>query len=116
MCCASSGSKNNLIRLRWRRRHLVGQPPARYTKRRQIMAVITISRQHGSGGHEVTRLICARLGYRYFDKELMAQLGAQIGLAPDQVVDLPEDKHRVQSVIERLFANVPNPLGDPGEW
>ena len=80
------------------------------------MAVITISRQHGSGGHEVTRLICERLGYRYFDKELMAQLGAEIGLKPDQVVDLPEDKHQVQSVIERLFANAPNPLGDPGEW
>jgi cytidylate kinase len=80
------------------------------------MAVITISRQHGSGGHAVTRLICERLGYRYFDKELMAQLGAQIGLVPDQVVDLPEDKHHVQSLIERLFANVPNPLGDPGTW
>src|SRR6266542_533595 len=80
------------------------------------MAVITISRQHGSGGHEVTRLICERLGYRYFDKELMAQLGAQIGLAPDQVVDLPEDRHQVQSLVERLFANAPTPFGDPGEW
>jgi cytidylate kinase len=80
------------------------------------MAVITISRQHGSGGHEVTRLICERLGYRYFDKELMVQLGAQIGLKPDQVVDLPEDKHHVQNLVERLFANAPNPLGDPGEW
>ena len=54
------------------------------------MAVITISRQHGSGDHEVTRPIGERLGYRYFDKQLMAQLGAQIGLKPDQVVDLPE--------------------------
>jgi cytidylate kinase len=80
------------------------------------MAVITISRQHGSGGHEVTRLIGERLGYRYFDKELMAQLGAQIGLPPNQVVDLPEDKHHVQSLVERLFANAPNPLGDPGTW
>jgi cytidylate kinase len=80
------------------------------------MAVITISRQHGSGGHEVTRLICERLGYRYFDKDLMAQLGAQIGLAPDQVVDLPEEKHHVQSLVERLFANAPTPFGDPGAW
>jgi cytidylate kinase len=80
------------------------------------MAVITISRQHGSGGHVVTRLLCERLGYRYFDKELMAQLGAQIGLKPDQVIDLPEDKHHVQNLVERLFANAPNPLGDPGTW
>ena len=47
------------------------------------MAVITISRRRGSGGHEVTRLICERLGYRFFDKQLMAQLGGQIGLAPE---------------------------------
>jgi cytidylate kinase len=80
------------------------------------MAVITISRQHGSGGHAVTRLICDRLDYRFFDKDLMAQLGAQLGLAPDQVIDLPEDRHQVQSLVERLFANAPTPFGDPGEW
>jgi len=80
------------------------------------MAVITISRQHGSGGHAVTRLLCDRLGYRFFDKDLMAQLGAQLGLAPDQVIDLPEDRHQVQSLVERLFANAPTPFGDPGEW
>ena len=80
------------------------------------MAVITISRQHGSGGRAVTKLLCDRLSYRYFDKDLMAHLGAQIGLAPDQVVDLPEDKHQVQSLVERLFGNAQTPFGDPGEW
>jgi len=80
------------------------------------MAVITISRQHGGGGHAVTKLLCDRLGYRYFDKELIAHLGAQLGLSPDQVVDLPEDRHRVQSLVERLFANVPTPFGDPATW
>jgi cytidylate kinase len=80
------------------------------------MAVITISRQYGSGGYEIARLLCDRLGYQYFDKDLMAQLGAQMGLAPDQVVDLPEDKHQVQSLVARLFGAVPNPFGDPGEW
>ncbi len=80
------------------------------------MTVITISRQYGSRGNEIARLLCDRLGYRYFDKELAAQLGAQMGLAPDQVVDLPEDKHQVQSLLERLFSAVPNPFGDPGGW
>jgi hypothetical protein len=61
------------------------------------MAVITISRQHGSGGRAVTKLLCDRLSYRYFDKDLMAQLGAQIGLAPDQVVDLPEASTRCRA-------------------
>lgn len=80
------------------------------------MAVITISRQHGSGGHAVTKVLCERLGYRYFDKELMEHLGTRLGLAPDQVVDLPEDQHQVQSLMERVFANVPTPFGDPSSW
>jgi cytidylate kinase len=80
------------------------------------MPVITISRQYGSGGQEIAQIICDRMGYRYFDKELMSHLGAQMGLAPDQVVDLPEDQHQVRSLVERLFGNAPTPFGDPGEW
>ena len=80
------------------------------------MAAITISRQYGSGGREVAGLICERLGYRYFDKELMAQLGDELGLAPEQVVDLPDHRHRTRGLLERLFASAINPLGDPGSW
>ncbi len=80
------------------------------------MAVITISRQYGSGGRELAGLLCERLDYRYFDKELMAQLGDELGLSPQQVVDLPEHRHRAQGLLERLFASAINPLGDPGSW
>jgi cytidylate kinase len=80
------------------------------------MAVITISRQYGSGGREVAGLLCERLGYRYFDKELMVQLGDELGLAPAQVVDLPDHRHRTQGVLERFFAAVIDPLGDPSSW
>ncbi|HMQ34357.1 MAG TPA: cytidylate kinase-like family protein [Chloroflexaceae bacterium] len=80
------------------------------------MAVITISRQYGSGGREVAGLVCERLGYRYFDKELMAQLGDELGLAPEQIVDLPDHRHRTQGLLERLFASAINPLGDPSGW
>lgn len=80
------------------------------------MAAITISRQYGSGGREVAGLLCERLGYRYFDKELMAQLGDELGLPPEQIVDLPDHRHRTQSLLERLFASAINPLGDPASW
>ena len=43
------------------------------------MTVITISRQYASGGDEIARLICDRLGYRFLDKNLMASLGTQAG-------------------------------------
>jgi cytidylate kinase len=89
---------------------------ARYN-RRQIMAVITISREYGSRGNDVARLICERLGYRYFDKDLMAQLGAQIGLAPDKIADLPEhQQHHARSHVERLFAAMPLMSGEMAGW
>ena len=43
------------------------------------MTVITISRQYESGGDEIARQLCDRLGYRYLDKDLMASLGVQAG-------------------------------------
>ena len=36
------------------------------------MAVITISRQFGSGGEEIARKVAETLGYDYVDKELIA--------------------------------------------
>jgi cytidylate kinase len=80
------------------------------------MTTITISRQLGCGGKDVATLICERLGFRYFDKELMTQLGAELGLAPEQIVDLPEHQHRVKSLVERLFGATINPFGDPSGW
>lgn len=81
------------------------------------MAVITISREYGSKGNVIARLICDRLGYRYFDKELMAQLGDQLGLEPEEIAGLPEDKrYHARSHIERLFALMPTPSGDLAGW
>jgi cytidylate kinase len=80
------------------------------------MTVITISRQYGSGGRDVARLLCERLGYRYFDRTLMAQLGQDRGVLPEQIVDLAEHRHQVQGLLERVFAAAIDPFGDPGAW
>ena len=80
------------------------------------MAVITISRQSGSEGNEITRLLCERLGYHYFDKKMMTQLEQELGLAPDQVVDLSADLYQVKSWLERAFGDFQIPFGDPGTW
>jgi len=37
------------------------------------MAILTISREYGSGGREIGKRVAARLGYRYADKELLFQ-------------------------------------------
>lgn len=67
------------------------------------MAVITISRQVGSGGREIAARVCELLGYEYFDKDLMARVAAEVGLSESEVVDYSEEHYRVKSFLERLF-------------
>jgi CMP/dCMP kinase len=67
------------------------------------MAVITVSRQYGSGGREVAARVCELLGYRYFDKELMSEVAHEVGLSPQEIVDFPEDQHRVNRFLGRVL-------------
>ncbi|MDX9952608.1 MAG: cytidylate kinase-like family protein [Anaerolineae bacterium] len=80
------------------------------------MAVITVSRQSGSDGDAVTRLLCERLGYRYFDKKLMAELAQEMGIDPREIVDVSADKHQAKGILERIFGNFQTPFGDPSSW
>ena len=43
------------------------------------MAILTISREYGSGGRDIGRLVAERLSYRYVDKELLFAELKQIG-------------------------------------
>lgn len=67
------------------------------------MAVITISRQFGSGGDEVADRVCEILGYSHFDKRQIDQAAADAGLSGRKVIDYSEDIHEVQSFFNRLF-------------
>ncbi len=67
------------------------------------MAVITISRQVGSGGDQIARRLCELLGYRYFDKTLMTQVAREQGISDTEAVDFSEDSYRVRSFIDALL-------------
>jgi cytidylate kinase len=71
------------------------------------MAVITLSRQIGSWGDEIAARVCELLGYRYFDKELMIETAAEVGLGEHEVVDFSEDRYDVQDFISKLFRSGP---------
>lgn len=43
------------------------------------MAILTISREYGSGGREIGRMVAEKMGYRYVDKELLFQDLEQTG-------------------------------------
>jgi cytidylate kinase len=74
------------------------------------MAVITLSREIGSGGEEIARRVCDVLKYRYFDKQLMLEAAAGLGLPRDHVVDYSEDRYQVQNFFARLFRSGPRPV------
>ncbi|MCI0512941.1 cytidylate kinase-like family protein [candidate division KSB1 bacterium] len=44
------------------------------------MAVITISRQYGTGGMELTRQLSQDLGYHYYAKEIAVTIAQQLGV------------------------------------
>lgn len=67
------------------------------------MAVITISRQVGTGGEQVAAEVAKRLGYHYFDKRYMVKAAAEAGLSENEVVDFSEENYRVISFLDQLL-------------
>ena len=82
------------------------------------MAVITISRQYGSGGDEIAARVCEMLEFRYFDKRLMIQVASEVGLSEGEIVDFSEDTYKVQTLWDRLFVNWlgPRVVAQVGTW
>ena len=75
------------------------------------MAVITISRQAGSSGNEeIATRVAELLGYRYFDKRLMAKVAAEVGLSENEVVDFSEENYKVVSFLVRTTSVVHRPF------
>ena len=55
------------------------------------MAVITISREHGSGGGKIGRCVAKILGYDYVDKELITEV-AKMANVPESEVEKYDEK------------------------
>ena len=49
------------------------------------MNIITISREFGSGGRELGRRLAAKLGYDYYDKEIIAAIAQNKGMDENYV-------------------------------
>lgn len=67
------------------------------------MAVVTVSRQYGSGGRDLARRVADLLGARYVDSELIAEAARRVGAPADLVSQRDE---RVQSQAERLLESL----------
>lgn len=71
--------------------------------------IITISRQFGSGGRSVGRLVAEKLGIPFYDKELVDQVALQSGFAPKFV-----EEHGEHAPGKSVFAYAFAPQGVPG--
>ena len=71
--------------------------------------IITISRQFGSGGRTVGRLIAEKLGIPFYDKELVEQIALESGFAPKFVEENGEHSPG-KSFLSYAFAST----GIPG--
>ena len=71
--------------------------------------IITISREFGSGGRTVGRMLADKLGIPFYDKELVDQIAVESGFAPKFVEENGE-----HSPGSSLFSYAFAPQGVPG--
>lgn len=45
--------------------------------------IITITRQYGSGGHDIGKLVSEKLGINFYDKELISLVAKESGMSPE---------------------------------
>jgi len=70
------------------------------------MAIITISRQFGSGGDEIAERVCQILGYWHFDKRDIARAAARAGFSEEEIAtysDYSEQNYKVKNFLSRLL-------------
>ncbi len=53
--------------------------------------IITISRQFGSGGRTIAKTLAHKLGYDYYDKEIIEQVAEKTGFSKEVVASKGEE-------------------------
>ena len=71
--------------------------------------IITISREFGSGGRTIGRLVAQKLGVPFYDKELVKQISVESGFAPNYV-----EEHGEHAPGKSFFSYAFAPQGVPG--
>lgn len=70
--------------------------------------VITISRQFGSGGRTIGKKVAERLGYSYYDKELIKKVEEKTGFSPEYI-----EEHGEYAPSKSFFALASSYIGAP---
>src|SRR6516164_1298535 len=80
---------------------LSGIPP-------QDKVVVTISRQFGSGGAEIGRIVAEKSGLLYVDQEIIAEVAKRLGIDEEQAARQDEQvAGQVGHILEALRSSSP---------
>ena len=63
------------------------------------MAIVTVSRQYGSGGSEVAERVARALGWKLYDNAVVEEVASRLRMTPAEVSAREE---RVPSLVERM--------------
>ena len=63
------------------------------------MAIVTFSRQYGSGGSEIAAMVAESLGWSLLDNAVVDAVAERLGVSPQEITEREE---RVPSLVERL--------------
>ncbi len=72
--------------------------------------IITVSRQFGSGGRSIAKLVAESLGYDYYDSELVQKVAEETGFDPSYIADAGEYAPG-RSILSYALGNM-NPHGN----
>lgn len=64
--------------------------------------IITVSREFGSGGRSVAKAVAERLGFDYYDQEIIMRVAEESGLAKDVVAEYDEYMSHKNSLLFTL--------------
>lgn len=66
--------------------------------------IITISREFGSGGHSIGKLVAEKLAYRFYDRALVDQVAERSGFSPEFILENGEYASARSSLLFALAA------------
>ena len=74
--------------------------------------IITISREFGSGGGTIGKQVAERLGYEYYDKDLIFKTAAKVNMTAEEAIKLDENLSHGFGFGQSLFNLYSSPLDE----
>lgn len=70
--------------------------------------VITISREYGSGGRYVGRLVADKLGIKFYDKEFIGKLAEKTGLSEEYIENYEQKREALDAINSGYYSSLSN--------